>query len=376
MTELTTEQQQTVVKLTMKMSALGYNAKFSRLENGPIITQYFFHPDPSAPLAKVMNKTEDLAASCAVEAILVTREKGEINVSVPNAERIRINFDACLYWLATNAVVDGLPLLMGQTPCGENFTLDLCSQPHLLIAGSTGSGKSVFLAQLIASLVVQKSPTELKLLLVDTKQLDLTLFKPLPHVIEVVDKILDLHTHLDRIMKIIRQRTAQMKGVARNLAEYNQLTGSQLPYYVVVIDELADVINLDLELARNEDKDTRRTRISTQLASIAQISRAAGIHLIAATQRPSVKVLSGDIKTNFPTRISFRLPTATDSRVILDEGGAESLLGKGDYLYRMAESSEVKRAHGSFVSMTDIARVIEQHKEIKEQFQYMKEMTK
>lgn len=372
-TELTQEQQQTVLKLSMKMSALGYNAKFSRLETGPIITQYFFIPDPLAPLSKIMNKTEDLAASCSVEAVLVTREKGEINVSVPNKERALISFDSCLYWLA-NQRNDGLPLLMGQTPTGLEFSLDLCVQPHILIAGSTGSGKSIFLAQLISSLVLRKSPTELKMLLVDTKQLDLTLFKPLPHVITVVDKILDLHTHLDRIMKIIRQRTDSMKGVARNISEYNQLTGKNLPYYVLVIDELADVIGLDMELARNEDKDSKRTRISAQLASIAQISRASGIHIIAATQRPSVKILSGDIKTNFPTRISFRLPTGNDSRVILDENGAESLLGRGDYLYRTAESSEVRRAHGSFVSMTDIAKILDQHAQIREQFNYMKEL--
>jgi S-DNA-T family DNA segregation ATPase FtsK/SpoIIIE len=209
---------------------------------------------------------------------------------------------------------------------------------------------------------------------VDTKQVDLTLFSSLPHVITVVDKVIDLHKHLDRMLDIVRQRTQKMKGTARNIKEYNTLAGAALPYYVIIIDELADVIMQDQELAKDEDTESKRTRISAKIAQIAQISRASGIHIIAATQRPSIKILSGDIKTNFPTRISFRLPTGTDSRVILDENGAESLLGRGDYLYRTSESSELKRAHSAFVSMDDIAKILVQHNEIREQFQYMREL--
>ena len=372
-TEASEEQKKTIALLSMKMGALGYNARFTRLENGPIITQYYFQADPLAPISKIMNKSEDLAAACSVEAILIGREKGEINISVPNKDRTLIKFDQCLNWLAVNSS-EGLPLLMGQSPTGQNFSLDLCIQPHMLIAGSTGSGKSIYLSQLIASLVIQKSPKELQLLLVDTKQVDLTLFSSLPHVITVVDKVLDLHKHLDRMLDIVRQRTQKMKEIARNIKEYNTLTGSALPYYVIIIDELADVIMQDQELAKSEDAETKRTRIAAKIAQIAQISRASGIHIITATQRPSVKVLNGDIKTNFPTRISFRLPTGVDSRVILDENGAESLLGRGDYLYRTAESSEIKRAHSAFVSMDDIARILTQHNEIREQFNYMRSL--
>lgn len=369
---MTEEQDKNIVRLTMKFVSLGYNAKFSHLENGPIITQYFFHPDPIAPLSKVISKAEDFALSCGVVAVVISREKGLLNVSVPNKDRRRIDFDDCLYWLSQQSS-DGLPLLMGQTPHGENFSLDLCVQPHILIAGSTGGGKSVFLSQIIASLVLMKSPEELKMLLIDTKQVDLPLFAPLPHVIQAVDKIIDVHTHLDRMETIVRQRTQAMKGIARNIAEFNALTGKKLPYYVIIIDELADVIQLDKELSNGEDKDTRRIRIHEKLKTLSQISRAAGIHIIAATQRPSVKILSGDIKTNFPTRISFRLPTGTDSRVILDEDGAECLLGAGDYFYKTAESSELKRAHGSYVSLNNIAKVLDQHQQIREQFIYQRE---
>ena len=372
MPELTPEQETTILALNLKMRALGYNGLYSHLESGPVITQYYFKPDAASPLTKILSKTEDLALACKVESVLVMREKGLINVSVPNKERSIIKFDNCLYWLASCADNAGLLLLMGQTPLGENFRMDLCSQPHILIAGSTGSGKSLFLSQLIASLVVQKDPSELKLLLVDTKQLDLTLFKSLPHVITVVDKVLELHEHLDRMIKIVRQRTEAMKGTARNIAEYCALTGKQLPYYVIVIDELADVIGLDMELSRGETKDSKRTRISAKIAQIAQISRATGIHIIAATQRPSIKILSGDIKTNFPTRISFRLPTGVDSRVILDENGAEVLLGRGDYLFRTAEDSTLRRAHSSYISMNDIAMILTQHKEIRKSFAFFK----
>src|SRR5271163_978043 len=166
---MTEEQDKNILRLTMKFVSLGYNAKFSHFENGPIITQYFFHPDPLAPLSKVIAKAEDFALSCGVEAVVIAREKGLLNVSVPNKDRHRIDFDSVLYWLSQQHTT-GLPLLMGCTPTGNNFTLDLCVQPHILIAGSTGGGKSVFLSQLIASLVLMKSPEELKMLLIDTKQ--------------------------------------------------------------------------------------------------------------------------------------------------------------------------------------------------------------
>lgn len=364
-------QEQTVMALAFKMNALGYKGLFSHLETGPVITQYFFKPDPVTPLSKILSKTEDLALACKVESVLVTREKGLINVAVPNKDRILIKFDECLSWIYNNRNnAFDLPLCMGADPLGQYFWLDLCSQPHILIAGSTGSGKSIFLSQLIAALVIQKSPSELKLLLVDTKQLDLTLFNSLPHVISVVDKVTELHEHLDRMIQIVRQRTSAMKGVARNLKEYCTITGKQLPYYVIVMDELADVIGLDMELARNETPETKRTRISAKIASIAQISRASGIHIIAATQRPSVKILNGDIKTNFPTRISFKLPSSVDSRVILDESGAEVLLGRGDYLFKTSQDSTLKRAHSSYISMTEIAMILTQHREIRESMQW------
>jgi len=367
------EQQRVSNALQAKMIVLGFLAKFTHLESGPIITQYYFKPEPFAkPLATILNKTEDLALSVGTsEPLLIQRVKDEISISVPNHVRDLIIFDKCLHWLATSSDNKNsqLPLLMGVDTKGKNFSIDLTVQPHILIAGSTGGGKSVFLSQLIASLAVQRSPEELQFILVDTKQLDLTLFSSLDHVSNMIDKVEDLHEGLDWLLSEVRRRTEAMKGLARNLTEYNKVYGKQLPYIVLVIDELADVIQQDKELQRGEDSQTKRIRIAAKLIQLAAISRASGIHIIAATQRPSIEVISGNFKTNFPTRISFRLPTAIDSRVILDDNGAEALLGKGDYLYRTSESSILERAHGSFVSMSDIALVISQHEQIRKTFE-------
>jgi S-DNA-T family DNA segregation ATPase FtsK/SpoIIIE len=380
LSDLQQDKQNIVIALTVKMTSLGFDARFVRVIEGPVVTQYFFKPLPTSPLAKIMSRTEDIALSVGAESVLIQRIKDEISISIPTIPRTVINFDTCLHWLCTHQYDKkqtstekmDLGLLMGQDTTGNNFSLDLARQPHILIAGSTGSGKSVFLSQLITSLVTQKSERELKFILVDTKQLDLTLFSTLPHVVECIDKIDKLHATMDQLLKIVRQRTEKMKGLARNIREYNTLCSNigekELPYYVVVIDELADVIGQDKELAKDESKDDKRTRIAVSLASLAQISRASGIHIIAATQRPSIQIISGDIKTNFPTRISFKLPTSVDSRVILDENGAECLLGRGDYLFKTAESSEVKRAHSAFVSMTDIATVLSQHEAIRKTF--------
>lgn len=377
MSDLTPEQNSTQLALGAKMIVLGFVAKFTHCEPGPIITQYFFKPLPTAKLSIIFNKTEDLALAVgAVDPLLIQRVRDEIAISVPNKQRTIISFDNCLHWLATSneTASEALPLLMGQTSSGNNFSLDLSTQPHMLIAGSTGGGKSVFLSQLIASLAVQKSPEELEFILVDTKQLDLTLFSSLSHVSNMVDNVEDLHEALDWLLKEVRKRTAAMKGIARNIKEWNSLkAGHELRYIVLVIDELMDVIQQDKELARSEDKETKRTRISAKLIQLAAISRAAGVHIIAATQRPSIEVISGNFKTNFPTRISFKLPSSIDSRVILDENGAECLLGKGDYLYRTSEQATIQRAHGSFVKMEDIALVISQHEMIRKTFEMQRQ---
>lgn len=381
--EPTPEQTKISQLLMVKMISLGFTAKFTRVETGPIITNYYFKPLPTSLLNKIMNRTQDLALSIGAEQVSIMRVKDEIQLTIPNENRLLIRFDQCLQEYASRSTREQfiLPLLMGKDSVGNNLFLDLHSQPHLLIAGSTGSGKSVFLSELICAMAVLKSPEDVRFILVDTKQLDLTLFAELAHTEQIVDKLIstelgqpNLYDTLDNLIKIVRTRTEAMKGLSRNIKEHNQFMDSvgqkQWPYYVLVIDELADIIGQDKEIARGEDKDNRRTRISASLATLAQISRAAGVHIIAATQRPSVQVLSGDIKTNFPTRISFKLPTQQDSRVVLDENGAETLLGSGDYFYKTSTSPELNRGHGAYITTGDIALIIDQHENIRRSFEY------
>lgn len=382
-----------VAMIALKCQGLGFPVFYKRSETGPRVTTHFFTQQmgSSAPLNKVINKAEDIAFACGVPSVMITRVLNEIAFQVPlDPEDVKlIPFDAGIHNLMLEAVkTQQLPIVMGQTVQGQNFTVDLVEQPHLLIAGSTGGGKSVFQGSVVCGLLLAKSPDELEMYLVDTKQLDLPLFKGAAQVKNIVDKIEKVHDLIDNMILNVRRRTERMKGIARNIAEYNALQGTfinqhlappAIKYKVVVIDELADVISLDKDLAVKEAgeieaglRSEKRTRIVNKLQTLTQISRASGIHVIAATQRPSVKLMSGDIKANFPMRLTFRLPTSADSRVILGEGGAENLLGKGDYLYQTFDMPSPVRSHGAYVSTTDIARIVDQSQMIRESYEQLR----
>jgi len=227
-----------------------------------------------------------------------------------------------------------------------------------------------------------RSPQELEIILVDTKNLDLVLFKSLEHVKETITSIDVLRTKLTELLGEVRSRAVTMSGLARNIREYNALSyGKKLSYKVVIIDELADVLEQDNALLSSLDRADRRDTesISSLLKMITQLSRASGIHLIIATQRPSAKMITGDskigfgdIKANLPARICFRLPTMQDSRVVLDENGAELLLGKGDYLYKAIGIDTPQRAHSAFVGMSDIALILEQNQHIRNMYRESK----
>ena len=365
------EVQSEVVKLMLKMTSFGFISKFTKAEVGPLVTTYYFEPSPQAALSSIYSREDDLALGLSVESIMVSRELGNITIAVPRAQRDVIKFDECLFNLFSNPVSRdaALPILMGKTLKGEPLFMDLASQPHLLIAGATGSGKSIFTAQAICSLALRRTPQELEFILADTKQLDLVLFEKLEHVSSVIRNIHDLRDTLQNLIALVRSRTAIMSGYARNVVEWNSATKSPMKYKVLIIDEFADVVGSDREWLNTLPKKERPEAIDTLTQRLAQISRAAGIHIILATQRPSVKIISGDIKTNFPARIAFKLPSMQDSRVILDENGAEKLLGRGDYLYKIAGSDVVKRAHSAFVEIKDISLILEQHESLREQFQ-------
>jgi len=359
-----------VALLSMKLRALSISAVFTHIESGPIVTTYYLTLGSDIPIAKILKAEEDLALAVGAPSVLITRKAASIAIAIPNKEREIVDFDRALHSLFSSSAK--LPILLGVDTQGNNASLDLTDSPHILIAGSTGSGKSVLLASIICGLAATKSKAELKLMLVDTKQLDLTLFEELPHVVEVADSLDKVHALLDRLHTIVRQRTEKMKGIARKLSEYNSLMASitkPLPYYVVVIDELADVLMQD----RSRGKGQKGyEKAETKLQSLLQICRAAGVHIIAATQRPSVEIITGDIKANILTRIALRLPSGADSRTVLNEYGAEKLLGKGDMLVESPLFDYITRLHGPFVSMDHISRILRECDMIRDGYRAMK----
>lgn len=363
--------QQLAGKLTYKMLMLGFPALFERMEEGPVLRTFYYQPTEQAVYGKIMGKAEELAGALGVESVMIERDRSLISIAVPRDDRQLIRFDQCLHTMLQSPTTSNmlLPLLMGQSPNGEYLYADLADQPHMLIAGATGGGKSVYTSQLICSLALFRTPQELHFILVDTKNLDLVLFQGLEHIKSVITEVNDLRATLLAYIGEVRSRTSIMSGIARNVREWNTLGyGKPFPLKVIIIDELADVLMTDASLLKDFSAKDRPPSISSLIQQLTQISRAAGIHMIIATQRPSVKVLSGDIKANFPARVCFKLPTQTDSRVVLDENGAESLLGKGDYLYRIAGSDTVRRAHSAYVSTNDIATILAQHNEIRRMY--------
>lgn len=363
--------------LTRKLVLFGFGALFQQVTEGPVVRTFSFKPAGDVKFANILNKGEEIAGALGVESVTIERVLGNLDIAVPREDRQLIRFDACLHTMMSSPITKdmSLPLLMGQSKEGDYLYADLANQPHMLIAGTTGSGKSVYTAQLICSLSLFRSEQELEFILVDTKNLDLVLFKGLRHVKYVLSTIEDIRTALRSLLEEVRLRNTQMSGLVRNIREWNGLRdgvpGKKMLYKVFIMDELADVVDQDEEILRAYSKKERPTSILDLLKTIAQISRAAGVHLILATQRPSVDILPGSIKTNCPARISFKLPTRTDSQVILDENGAESLLGRGDYLYKIAGSDIVKRAHSAYVSITDIATIVAQNEQIRKQYASM-----
>jgi len=365
------EMQIQIISLIQKMISLGFDASFSHAEEGPVVRTYYFTPSPTSQLSRIFGKEDDLALSLQVESIILSRSLGNICIAVPREDRQIIKFDSLLLSLFDSEATSTmrLPILLGNTPQGGKLFLDLAAQPHLLIAGTTGSGKSIFTSQVICSLALVQPPERLKFILVDTKQLDLTLFAGLPHIGDVITDIHSLRNKLTDLLDIVTERTSLMSGLCRNIGDWNkQNPDSFFDYKILVIDEFADIIGKDLEYLKTLKPSFRPPAISDLVQRLAQVSRAAGIHLVVATQRPSVKVLGGDAKTNFPARIAFKLPTMQDSRVVLDENGAERLLGKGDFLYKTSTSEVMNRAHSAYVTINDIATIIAQSDFLRRQY--------
>ena len=349
-----------------KCEEFGVKGTVTQVNPGPVVTTYEFKPEAGIKYSRIASLVDDLCLALRAESILIERLPGKatVGIEVPNLHRETIFLREIIESPEFNRSSSKLTLALGKDLTGHLRVADLGLMPHVLIAGSTGSGKSVMINSMILSMLYKATPEEVKFILVDPKRLELGLYEGVPHLFTpiVTDARLAANVlrnatrEMERRLKLLAQR-----GV-RNIEQYNALfKGDQtlslfsdleddeehapLPYIVIVIDELADLMMIDQP--NPEESITR----------IAQMARAVGIHLILSTQRPSVDVITGLIKANFPARMSFRVATKVDSRTILDANGAESLLGNGDLLYLPAGSARLHRLHGPLVTESEIVHV-------------------
>jgi S-DNA-T family DNA segregation ATPase FtsK/SpoIIIE len=339
--------------------------RVTQINPGPVVTTFEFKPEAGIKYSRIIGLTEDLCLALQAESILIERIPGKstIGIEVPNDKRQTIALREIVEAPEFANSPSKLTLAMGRDLHGRIRVTDLAAMPHLLIAGSTGTGKSVFINSLMMSILYKATPDEVKMVLVDPKRLELNLYEGIPHLIapvvtdpKVASNVLRNATReMENRLKLLAQR-----GV-RNIDQYNRTFQKQqslslfdsveesehkpLPYLVIIIDELADLMMVDTN------------NVEESITRLAQMARAVGIHLILATQRPSVDVITGLIKANFPARISFRVASKVDSRTILDSNGSESLLGKGDMLYLPAGSARLHRIHGPLVSEDEIVSV-------------------
>jgi DNA segregation ATPase FtsK/SpoIIIE, S-DNA-T family len=319
---------------------------------GPIITRFEFKPASGIKVSQILNLADDLALAMQAERIRIVAPipgKPAVGIEIPN----KIKRDIYIKELISSPIFTDsdarLLLALGKTISGEPYVADLARMPHLLLAGSTGSGKSVCLNVLLTSLIFRLHPDEIRFILIDPKRLELSVYDGLPHLEKpVVTEMKDAEKMLaDAVIEMEeRYRTLARAGV-RNIAEYNAREKEILPYLVIVVDELADLMMSGL------------SRVESLITRLAQMARAVGIHLILATQRPSVDVITGLIKANFSTRIAFQTASKVDSRTILDANGAEKLLGRGDMLFSTPGIAEPIRIHGAYISGEETERLVE-----------------
>jgi S-DNA-T family DNA segregation ATPase FtsK/SpoIIIE len=348
-----------------KCHEFGVEGRVTQINPGPVVTTFEFKPEAGIKYSRIIGLTEDLCLALQAESILIERIPGKstVGIEVPNHRRQTIALREILEATEFANSPSKMTLAMGRDLHGRIRVTDLSSMPHLLIAGSTGTGKSVFINSLMMSILYKATPEEVKMVLVDPKRLELSLYSGIPHLIapvvtdpKVASNVLRNATReMENRLKLLAQR-----GV-RNIDQYNRTFQKQqslslfenveesehkpLPYLIIVIDELADLMMVDTN------------SVEESITRLAQMARAVGIHLILATQRPSVDVITGLIKANFPARISFRVASKVDSRTILDSNGSESLLGKGDMLYLPAGSARLHRIHGPLVTEEEITAV-------------------
>ena len=351
--------------LTEKYAEFDVHGQITQINPGPVVTTFEFKPEAGIKYSRITNLTDDLCLALKAESILIERMAGKstVGIQVPNREReiiwLRENIESAEFLGSRSK----LTLALGKDINGRIVTADLNGMPHLLIAGSTGTGKSVAINAMIMSILYKSTPDQVRLVLVDPKRLELGVYEGVPHLYTPI--ITEPKLAAVALRNAVREMERRLKLLAekgvRNIDQYNRLFDDEgtrslfgedsedrpLPFIVIIIDELADLMMLD---SGNVEESVTR---------LAQMARAVGIHLVLATQRPSVDVITGLIKANFPARMSFRVATKVDSRTILDANGAEALLGRGDMLYLPSGSARVHRLHAPFVTEKEIAAVVE-----------------
>ena len=363
-------------RIKAKFEEFNVHGNVVQINPGPVVTTFEFKPEAGIKYSRITTLSEDLCLGLQAESILIERIPGKptVGIEVPNSRRELISLRQILESEEFNGSSSRLTICLGKDISGRIKVAALESMPHLLIAGSTGSGKSVMLNSLIMSILYKATPDEVRMILVDPKRLEMGLYEGIPHLLTPV--ITDAKKATNALRNAVLEMERRLKLLAgqgvRNIDQFNRkvrqlmneprslfddeeedLTSEELrplPYILIVIDELADLMMVE------------RGNVEESVTRLAQMARAVGMHLVLATQRPSVDVITGLIKANFPSRISFRVATRVDSRTVLDVMGAEHLLGKGDMLFLPPGSSRLVRVHGSFVTEAETNRVVESWK--------------
>ena len=326
----------------------GVEGNITKVSHGPVVTLNEFEPAAGIKVSKVINLSEDIARNTSSESARISTIPGRstIGIELPNNIRENVYLSEIISSKEFRKKDIKLPIALGKSISGTPIIGDLASMPHLLIAGTTGSGKSVCINTIILSLLYKLTPNKCKFILIDPKMLELSTYERIPHLLcPVITEPKRAASVLGWVVKEMESRYRLMtKEGVRNIDGYNEKHSLPMPYIVVIVDEMSDLM-----LVAGKE-------IENYIQKLSQMARAAGIHIIMATQRPSVDVITGTIKANFPTRISFQVTSKIDSRTILGEQGAEQLLGKGDMLY-MTSANRIVRIHGPFVSEKEIKKV-------------------
>ena len=358
--------------IRLRCAEFGVEGSIEAISPGPLITIYEFQPAPGVKVSQIVNLQDDLALALKAESVRIDRVPGRstLGIEVPNRERGVIRLGPLIADKAFAKAPSKLTLVLGRTLHGEPYVADLATMPHLLVAGATGAGKSVGLQSMITSILYKAHKDEVKFILIDPKRIELGVYAGIPHL--AAEVVVDMKKAAYALMRMVKEMEDRYRLLAevhvRSIAYYNRAihdpevkrrlalsddeggTAAEdlkpLPYYVIVIDELADLMMVST------------AEVETAIARLAQMARAVGIHLIVATQRPSVDVLTGTIKANFPCRLSYATASRHDSRTILDAVGAEQLLGKGDMLFMPPGTSRTMRLHGAYISEQETAALV------------------